>query len=422
MSFDSLLYQLWRLRYFIILSAALCAGASAIFVKIIPKRYIATAGVTINTNVENNADRYSVSRKFLDPFVTTQAAIIKDIRVTGAVVDQLRWTESFALAQEYQSFGRKSGLDFRAWLGTRIADSTLLTFEENSPTFTVGYVGSSPEEAKGMVELLRRAYVDYSVKGVREEAERNQAWIETRLESLRKQISTIEKRNSEYGRDNDVVIGPNGLSLTEMRLRDAQFVPVNEQKSPVEAAQPTALATELADLDTEIANLAVTLGPNHPRLQALRAKRSQFAAEANDIASAPAVTPRPINENTERNAESEYLAKANAIQTAKQFRDELSALETQFEQLSARKQALILDSTTSRPTAVSDGPVQATGQVFYPRREFAIVGAGIFGALLAAVLGVFIITKTGRVGVSTDLAHLDIPYLGSTRVSPRPVL
>lgn len=416
----SVIARIWGLKYFIILSAGICAVAASLVVSYLPNRYLASATIQLDTRFETQADVYAVQSKRIDPFVKTQAATIKDIRVTGRVVDQLGWEQSYAMAQEYNRVGSATGEDFRTWLGNRVADRILLNFEEGSPSFTMSYVGLSPEEAMTMATVIRDAFINYSATGSRSQAEENVEWIDTRLAALRSEMQKIEKRNSDFGLENDIILDGNGISQFEARLAQTSSAPILPIDQKVATVSTTNSPTnrQLAEIDAEISRLSATLGPNHPRLQNLRATRDELAktvAQASSAAAAPAPQPEVSREARLSRLEQEYFQKAEAIQTAKRYAADLAALEQQFAELSQRKQAFALDSTTLRPTASSGGPVVPLGEVYYPRRTFAIAGAAGFGALLAIFLGLFFSLLKFRVRSNDELRELGMPVLGTPK-------
>ncbi len=414
MNFQSVLIRLWHLKFFILASAVLCAIVAMLATMSMANRYFASATIQLDTRFENATDRYSVGRRQIDTFVRSQAAIIKDISVTGRVVDQLGWTNSYSLAQEYNQSGAQTGVDFRTWLGNSVADRIVLTFEDDSPTFTVGYIGLSREEASTMVDLVRQAYIDFTVERARGDAAKNQRWFDDQLAALRRQMSVLEKRNSDFGLANDVILDANGISQTEMELRGAPYAVIAENQFPTQPAQsiPHPLDGELEEIDAEIARLSTTMGPNHPRLKTLQAERSEMASII--ARTTPETVQAPVTPTgpTQQDIEAKYLAKAEVIQTAKRYADELAALEAQFARFSQRRQAFALDSASLRPTASSEGAVVPLGEVYYPRKTFAVAGAAGFGALLASLLGLLFSFTQHRVKSNEDLRHLEMPVLG----------
>lgn len=409
---------IWRLRIFISASALFGATAAAIVVERIPERYLATATIVLETRLEANADQYDVSVKQIDNYVKSQAAMIQDPRVTGLVVDQLGWTESYELAQEFQRSGAGSGRDFRSWLGDLIADRLVLNYTEGSPSFDVGYVGFSPVEAQTMVGLVRDAYIENSRRQRRSEADENAQRLDGEINALRSRMEALERRNAEFSRKNDVILQSDGTSLTEMQLRNAAsaVLPPLAQLPRIEGDTVTPQNRQLAELDGEIARLSTTLGPNHPRLQDLRSQRAELASTI--VAPRPVATPASKSlEQIQREREAEYLSKADAIATAQRYDAELKALEARFAALTDRREAFSLDGATQRPGASSGGAVKPYGGVYYPRAQFAILGAAGFGAVFALLIGLLFALLQVRVRSTEDLRKLDLPVLGGPKTS-----
>lgn len=420
MTWRQIYRHLWSLRYFIAASASVCTLGTYITLQFLPKRYLATATIQLDTQLEANADQYSIGIKQIDNYVKSQAAMIQDRRVTGLVVDRLGWTQSYELAQQYREHGAASGRDFRAWLSDMIGERLILNYSEGSPAFDVGYIAASPVEAQTMVGLVRDAYIETSRQQRRTTAGMSAAFLESDLNRLRQEMQAMERRNADFSKANDVIIQAHGSSLTEMKLRNsaAATIPPIAQQAQLENVAAVPRDRQLADLDAEIARLSTTLGPNHPSLQNLKSQRSEIAA-ASAKALAPVQLPAQPETDDLENKEAEYLAKAEVIAQAKRYDDELKALEQRFAALTARKQALLLDSTTQRPAASSGGAVKPFGGVFYPRANFALFGAAAFGAVFALLVGLMASLLQMRVRSAEDLRGLGIRVLSEQKASKR---
>ena len=423
MRIKALMRRLWSLRYLMLISACVCAASAAVMASLIPSQYIATADIQLNTRVEGSAGLYAVGSRQIDSYVKTQAAVVKDIQVTGKIVDDLGWTQSYALAQQYNRSVGNSGLDFRTWLANRVADRIVLNFQEDTPVFSVGYVGLSSQEAVTMAQLVRDAYIDYSGQSRRSEAGQSEAWIDERLAGLRSRIQLLEKRNRDFGQKNDIYLNVDGISNVELKLREVSSYPIlpSDQKEPVTARTTPPAKRELTEIDAEIARLSITLGPNHPQIRDLEEKRRELALVAvteNTVAINEQSSLAVANSIRQR-LEQELLAKATEIRTAKRYASELDVLERQFSELTQKRQNFALDSATLRPIAQSGGAVSSTNEVYYPKRTFAVAGAAGFGAIFAGLLGLLFSLLNLRVTSTTDLASLDLLVLGRSKDSNR---
>ncbi|MDG6079096.1 hypothetical protein E3U23_07815 [Erythrobacter litoralis] len=414
MTWSQILERIWKLRYFIVFSAGICAAAATVIVWLTPERYLATATIQLETKFQANAEQYAVTNKQIDNFVKSQAAVIKDPRVTGMVAERLGWTNSYALAQQFNNSSAAGNRDFRTWLGDIIADGIILNFTEGSPSFTVGYVGLSPVEAQTMVGFIRDAYIENSRYEGRRNAGENEAKLDREIAQLRERMTAIEDRNTAFGKANDVILNADGISLTEMRMNSAVSALVLPSRPKVEIpVGSAAYDRQLSEIDGEIARFSQSLGPNHPRLKDLRAQREELAVAANKIVTPQPVERGPSPEEIRKQRENEYLAKAGAIETAKRYHAELELLEARFAALTQQRENYALDSVSQRPGASSGGAVSARGDVYYPRANFAIPAAAGFGALFAMLTGLLFSLLQIRVRSAEDLKSLDLKVLGT---------
>jgi len=412
-SIAQLIQRIWSLKFFILSSGILCLLGAFATIQSMPNRYIASAPIKLETQFEANAQQYAVDSQQIDAFVRSQAEIVKDPVVTGRVVDQLRWTESYQLAQDFRQSNAGPKTDFRTWLGNMVADRIVLGFTEGSPSFTLSYVGLSPEEARTMVTVLRDAYIENSLSTGRSLAEDQEIRLDRQLDILRERLQRVEERNSEFGRRNDVVLNADGISVTELQLRNAAAATLPNHRLNSAAPENTnVFQKELDEIDSKIARLSLTLGPNHPRLLTLKTERAEFADNVPEQSAPPVVRNQPSIQEIQRQREAEYLAKADAIATAKRYDAELKSLETRFAALSKQRQNYALDSVIQRPTASSGGAVTSEGDVYYPRATFAIIGAGVFGALLGLLLGLLGSLLQLRVQSDRDLQGLGFKVFG----------
>ncbi|QWC56613.1 hypothetical protein F7D01_05450 [Erythrobacter sp. 3-20A1M] len=409
MGIDQLFGRIWRLRWFILASSMISGMAAIGATYLLPHRYAGIAEVSMDSQINSEQRSYSISNKQVDTYVRSQAELVKDYRVTGRVVDKLNWTSSNELAQQYNTYGRRTGLDFRTWLASRISANTSLQFEEGSSGFAIIYAGFDPQEAKSMAGLLRDAYIEYLLDRRRADARGQVDWVGKRKAYLEEQIRTLEKRSAEFSKKTGVVLTQDGLALAEIRLRNAA--------SAVEIEQPTTLPGPIVSLERknltavegQLAALSQTLGPNHPQIKDLEEKRDalqQSVAAAERARVVP--TPPPTGPSLEK-IRSEFLAKANDIATAKRYFTELQALQQQYQALQQSSSNAQLDSNTIQSGAQADDEPTATGNVYYPDYRFSIPMAFALGAVLAILAGLLYSLLNMRVRTVKDLRIMNIP-------------
>ena len=413
MNTAQIIARLWRAKAFIAASGVTC-GASALGISyMFPDQYFATAGVQLDNIVQSDVQSYHVSSKQIDQYVKTQGEMARDFRVTGRVVDRLGWTNNFQLAQQYNREGAASGLDFRSWLARGIRAGVQLNFQEGSPSFQIGYSGFSPREARMMAGLVRDEFLSYSLEKRRQEAEANAEWVDGQIADLSEQMRQLEERNARFSREANLVITPEGLSMAEVRLRNAARAQeiILPSRSGSSVANPA--VRELAQVEAELASLSQSLGPNHPDIVSLRNRQQELRSAAATPVTPSRPSARPDNARVLQMRRQEYEAKADDIAVAKRYFDELEALREQFETLTLRREGFDLDAGTMRGGAVAVGePVLQSG-VYFPNRPLAVGVATGFGLLFSALLALFLSLLQLRIATPRDLELLDVERFGA---------
>ena len=404
--------RVWRSKYFILVSGALC-GATAYGISLtLPNQYFATATVQFDSSVGSNVQSYSVSNKQIDKYVQTQAELVRDFRVTGRIVDRLGWTGSYDLAQQYNDEAAGSGLDFRTWLARGIRSSIVLSFEEGSPTVQIGYSGYSPTEAREMVGLIREEYLGYLLQRRQSEATENAARVDRQLAELTERMERLEERNTQFARRSDIVLDAEGRAMVDLQLRDvirSAEVAQPPKVPTVNAANPA--VRELAEVEGQIGSLSQTLGPNHPQLIELRQRQAELSKAASQSMVPPPAPALPM-QDIGAIVEADYLEKAEAISTAKRYFDEIQALRAQFEKLTEKRAGFELDAQTIKAGASASGAPKVQSGVSFPNRRFAAaVGFG-FGTVLATLLALLTSLMNLKIVGERDLELLDVPRIG----------
>lgn len=403
--------RVWSKKYFILMSGLVC-GATALAVTLtMPDQYFATATVQYDTKIGSNVQSYSVSSKQIDKYVQTQAELIRDVRVTGRVVDRLGWANSYELAQQFNAEAAGSGLDFRTWLARGLRNSIVLSYDADSPSVQIGYPGYSPAEALEMAGIVREEYLGYLLDRRQGEADTNAQRIDRQLSDLRTRMKALEVRNADFARKSDIFLDTEGNAMVDIQLSDAvrnQDVLSPPRIPTVNAVNPA--VRDLADIEGKIAGLSQTLGPNHPQLLELKRQQAELAKAAAQ-ANIPAPVAPPVEDITAK-IEADYLRKAGSVATAKRYFDELQALREQFEKLTVKRESYDLDAQTTDAGATATGSPKIKSDLKYPDRPYATsVGFG-FGVVFATLLSLLTSLMNLKVVTPRDLELLDVPRLG----------
>ena len=406
--------RFWRAKHFIAASGIVCGGSALGVSFLFPEQYYATAAVQLDNVIQSDVQSYHVSSKQIDEYVRSEAEIVRDLRVTGRVVDRLGWTSNFELAQRYNREAANSGLDFRSWLSRGVRGGINLSFQEGSPSFQIGYSGFSPREAQMMAGLVRDEFIAYTLERRRFDAEANSEWVDKQIAELSEQIRKLEESYARFAQKANIVMTPDGMSMTEVRLRNAARALEVNLPSPSGPAVVDPTFRELAKIQAELARLSQNLGANHPAIVSLRNRERELQSElATSATSSRLADPRPDNEKIFLQRRQEYEAKADEIAVAKRYFDELEALRQQFEDLTLRREGFNRDAGTMRGGAAAVGEPTLQPGVYFPNRPLAVSVATGFGLIFSALLALFLSLLQLRVVTSRDLELLGIVQLGA---------
>jgi uncharacterized protein involved in exopolysaccharide biosynthesis len=212
-------------------------------------------------------------------YVATQDQLVQDYSVAGQVADQLGWLSDPALIAQYQKRSKGDARDYRHWLAQIVIDNTKVKNPEGSNILEIDYTGTTPDEARGVADALRKAYIDASLDFRRQDATRNADWFDAQAAKAKIAVDAAETAKASYEKQNGIVMADDKTDVDSARLRalaSAGGAP-GTYFAPPAMASPASL--QLATVDAQIAQASKTLGPNHPELQALRAQRAVLAQE-----------------------------------------------------------------------------------------------------------------------------------------------
>ncbi len=279
MSIAQFLRILWARRLIIIAATVSCiAGAMAIAL-ILPPRWQAHSRVMLDWIKPDPVTGEVNQAKGTHTFAATQVELIKDYNVAGQVVDRLGWLSDPTLIAAYENRSKGDTRDFRRWAAQLIIDRTDAELIEGSNIVEITYTATTADSAKAIADSLTKAYVDSSVAFRRQQAAQNAQWFDAQAKKDKDLLDTAETAKTSYERENGILMQDDKTDVDTARLRALSSA--GPAPSTIFSAPGSSPASaELAQLDAQIAQAAKTLGPNHPELQAMRARRNALAGIA----------------------------------------------------------------------------------------------------------------------------------------------
>jgi succinoglycan biosynthesis transport protein ExoP len=165
---------------------------------------------------------------------------------------------------------------------------------------------------------------------------------------------------------------------------------------------------ELAVVDAEISTLTKTLGPNHPELQALRAKRVALAAV---VGEAPSTVHTGAKSALEVQA-AIVNAKSGKLARLRQLHAEVEVRRQLYDKTVARAAELRQEAAIVDPDLTPLGAATVPASPSFPNMPLVIGGSLALGVAFGTLIALLAELLNRRVRSPEDLqAALDLPVL-----------
>ena len=410
---------LWAHRWLTLATTVVTLIGAYIAILLVPPSYEAHSRVMLNTLKPDPVTGTILPTTGSRTYVQTQVELIKDYGVAGEAVDQLAWTSNPTYIEQYQASGKSGGGDIRRWLSQTIMDRTDVRVLPGTNILEIAYRSPSAIEAKAMADSLRNAYLDSALQGRRAEATRTAAWYTQQAELELAALNAADAAKTLYEKENGIVMESDSTDIDTARLRSLAGQGVGAPAMIPSAAPTSASAIELAQLDQAISQASQNLGPNHPQMIAMKARRVIIAqAAARDEAASRSAMAAAAGagagalDQAVRLQTSKVIAKRDKIARLSQLQQDVALRRDQYTKsmeriAELRKEAAIADTGIS-----SLGDAVMPQKAKFPNKPLIMGGALGMGFALGLALSVLLELFGRRVRGPEDLTEaLDVPLL-----------
>ena len=150
---------------------------------------------------------------------------------------------------------------------------------------------------------------------------------------------------------------------------------------------PSGVSLQLAEVDAEIAQAAQTLGPNHPQLQALRAKRASLAAASSQEGAYLSPSSRKGNSTSALDAAATAItAKHDKLSRLKQLHADVLVRRDLYNKTLARAAELRQQAAVTDVGLTPLGPSVVPSSPAFPKKVPILGGALVFGFGLGVLM------------------------------------
>ncbi|HEX5378163.1 MAG TPA: Wzz/FepE/Etk N-terminal domain-containing protein [Phenylobacterium sp.] len=424
MSIYQFLRILWAHRWLTVASTAATLVGAFIALLIVPPSYEAKTRVMLNLLRPDPVTGEVIANANSRTYMATQMELIKDYGVVGQAIDNLGWASNPQFVQQYQA-AKNNDVDIRRWLSQRMISKIDVGAVPGTNILEITFRAESPGEAKAMADNLRNAYLDTALQTRRREATKTADWYAQQAAQEQAALNAADAAKTAFEKENGIVMQADNTDVETARLRalagqGAVGAPM------VAAAPPSAAAIELATLDSQISQAAQSLGPNHPQMQAMRARRGVLArvaaqdaqAQARAAAGAAGAGAGAL-EGAGRMQTSRVLAKRDKIERLNQLQAEVNLRREEYNKSMGRIAEL------RKEAGIADTGITAMGDAVMPQKpkfpNKPLILGGSLGLGLGLGLGLSLLVElfNRRIRGPEDLQSIfDVPLLAVIATRP----
>jgi chain length determinant protein EpsF len=274
----------WRTIAALTLLAAFTAGFTA---KMLPKHYMASASVVINSQYVNPVTGAQMQGMLLPAYLNTQAMILTNRTTALKVVDMLHLTDDPAYRAKYAAQPKNAGT-FQEWIAQQLLSKFKVDTSDRDNIISFSYTATDPAQAARVTNAFLDAYVQTNLALKTGPAQHTAQWYAGQLKTLQAQLEQAQGKLIAYQKTHGVILTDAGVQATlplqalvaQQALAAAQnYGDLSKAQHPGEhnanvMNDPVvqALKTNLAQAQAKLSQLAQTEGVNNPQYLSVQAE------------------------------------------------------------------------------------------------------------------------------------------------------
>lgn len=444
MNFLQLLLIL-RARKWIVVGALLVTVATTLLVSIflLPKQYTATSTLVIDSISKDPITGQLVSSQMLPGYMGTQVDIINSTTVALKVIDKLKLVDSPGTREQFMESTEGKG-DIRNWLAALLLNNLDVEPSRDSNIIQINFDASDPQFSAIVANAFAKSYIDMNLELRVEPAKQNAAWFDNQIAALRTTFEQAQAKLSDYQREHGIVESEERMDVESQRMAQlsSQMVAaktaaydsssrVNQSSAlPEVINNPVVqgLKVQIAQSEGKLAELASTVGRNHPQYQSLDSElqslRNKLSSEITTATKGVSATASAASQNESKLATA-YETQKKRVLAQKKQREELMLLVGEVQNAKQIYEAALQRYGQTRMEAQSTQtdimvltPAVAPIKSSKPRVVLNAALAVFLGGMLGVVMAFMMEMLDRRMRSAYDIAGFGIPVLGELRKKP----
>lgn len=429
-----------RLRWWLVLLLfALSLGFAFGITSQMTKRY--TASTSIILDLKTDPLLAALAPALAAPaYMATQTEILQSERLAGRVVRMMGLAQSPAAVAQWRE-ATDAKIPLETYFGDVLRKGLLVQPGKGSQIMTLTYYGTDPNFAAAAANTYAKAYIDFSVELRTSPARENASFFEEKFAQLKSDLEAAQTKLATFQQSNGVLVSTDRFDQETSRLaslESALAAALAEQAATLsvlrnsgtdtstdvaQSAAVQSLRSQLAQMETRLAESSQTLGANHPtRIQLdaqIREIRDQLSREtrrvgdtsvsANKVAAQKIAELRGLVEAQKRTVLGMRAVRDQGAVLLK----ELEGAQRAFDSVNNRRSQLSLEVQADQAGARVLSPATAPLEHSSPDLKKNLVAGAILGLILGLSAAIAWELLDRRVRTEQDLRDAgQVPVLG----------
>lgn len=404
-------------RKWTIIATTLAAIVAAILLNLLtPKSYTASTDLLVDGRGLDPISGLSQPTRLTGAYIATQADIIRSRNVATKVIEKLALQNSPAMIEEAKLSGDPA-IDQLRMLGF-LAQGLIVVPKRDSSVLTIAFNSTDPKLAAELADAFAQAYMYTNLELRTEPAKQTTLWYNQQLTGLRTEL--IDKQNalSNYQEEHNILASSDRLDLESAKLAELSSMLISVQNERLNSQsrsdqiantkrgqletraldnpQVQKLATDLAQAQARLSELATQVGENHPQYRQALSEVDALKKQMNrmlELISGSLQSSVELSQAREDQLKAELVAQKELVLQLSRNRNELTLLKQEADNAqSAYDDALARTAQTRLESQIAATDVAVLNSAVVPTRPtspkpaMTIVLACVAGLLLGIAI------------------------------------
>lgn len=302
----------------LILTLMITVVTAAIVTDLLPRHYVATTSLVLDTSDANLFNAQNVGSKGSITYLATQIDIIRSRGVALDVVDSLKLADDPEQQRRFtEEFGNAGSI--REWIADRLLEGLTVEPSRDSRVISISFESSDAVMAASIANAFAKAYIDKTLQFMIDPARRNAQWFDEQLKHLRQRLLESQARLTSFQQEHGIISIDERLDSETNRLNELSrnYVQVQAEASDVRSRQLGRNHPEYKRAIAREQALARSLEEQKQLLLELKKQRDQLQVLAREVESNQRVYDAALEKFYQNSLESQFnLANVSVLNEA----------------------------------------------------------------------------------------------------------